>query len=230
MNVLITGGGRGLGKYLKDEFIKNGYNVFYTYCNSVCDDNNAFKCDLSKEEDIKALVDNLPDIDILINNAAVEYPSLINEKSKSAFMKTLEVNVVGTFLLTRLLGEKMKERKFGKIINISSNNGVYAYDSSTIDYDVSKSSINMMTKIFAKELKPYVMVNSVMPGWILTERVEMLNNELEGKLVSEEAKKICLNRFASMEDVSNLVLFLASDKCNYIDGAIIPIDGGYEGF
>ncbi len=124
----------------------------------------------------------------------------------------------------------MKERKFGKIINISSNNGVYAYDSSTIDYDVSKSSINMMTKIFAKELKPYVMVNSVMPGWILTEKVEVLNNELDGKLVSEEAKKICLNRFASMEDVSNLVLFLASDKCNYIDGAIIPIDGGYEGF
>ena len=229
-NVLITGGSSGLGKELVKCFNENGYNVYFTYFkNKPQNPKNSFYCDLSNEEDINKLLDKLPNIDILINNSSVEFDTDFYLKNKKDFLYTLDVNLIGPFLLSRELGRRMYDRKYGKIINISSNNSINKYDSSTIEYDASKAGINILTKVLAKEFAPNVLVNAVAPGWILTDKVKKLDNLLNNKLSEEESKKILLNRFAECEDITNLVLFLASDKCNYINGEIIRIDGGsYE--
>lgn len=229
-NVLITGGSSGLGKELVKCFNENGYNVYFTYFkNKPQNPKNSFYCDLSNEENINKLLDKLPNIDILINNSSVEFDTDFYLKNKKDFLYTLDVNLIGPFLLSRELGRRMYDRKYGKIINISSNNSINKYDSSTIEYDASKAGVNILTKVLAKEFAPNVLVNAVAPGWILTDKVKKLDNLLNNKLSEEESKKILLNRFAECEDITNLVLFLASDKCNYINSEIIRIDGGsYE--
>ena len=229
-NVLITGGASGLGKELVKKFKDANYNVYYTYFNNKPDIiENCFYCDLSNDDDINKLLDKLPNIDILINNASVEFNTDFYKKNKKDFLYTMEVNLIGPFLLSRELGKRMYDRKFGKIINISSNNSINKYDSSTIEYDTSKAGLNILTKALAKEFAPNVLVNAVAPGWILTDKVKKLDKLLDNNLSKEENKKILLNRFAECDDITNLVLFLAGDKCNYINGEIIRIDGGsYE--
>ena len=231
-NVLITGGASGLGKELVKSFKEKGYNVYYTYFKSKpkdLDECCAIKCDLSKEEDIKYLLKKLKNIDILINNAAVECNKDFYSKKKKDFIYTMEVNLIGPFLLSRELGRRMYNNKYGKIINISSNNSINKYDSVTVEYDTSKAGLNVLTKIFAKEFAPYVNVNAVAPGWILTDRMKELDDNLDNKLTEDESKKILLNRFADPKEICNLILFLASDEASYINSEIIRIDGGtYE--
>lgn len=231
-NVLITGGASGLGKELVKCFKNEGYNVIFTYFKTKpkytlgC---TAIKCDLSKEEDIKRLLKEVKNIDILINNAAIEYNNDFYDKRKKTFLSTMEVNLYAPFILSRELGKRMKERKYGKIINISSNNSLDKYDSSTFEYDASKAGLNILTKILAKEFAPFVNVNAIAPGWILTDKMKELDEHLNHQLTKDESKKILLNRFAECEDICNLVLFLASDKASYINSEIIRIDGGsYE--
>jgi len=235
-NILITGGCSGLGKDLSLSFKNAGYNVIATYCNSKDytllknEGIDTYKCDLSDEDSINELysyiVGKYNYIDVLINNAALEEDSEVSFKTKESFMKTFNVNVFGPFLITRLIGDLMYENKTGKIIFISSNNSMGKEDPVTMEYDASKCAVNSLVKNFAKHYAPYVIVNGIAPGWILTDRVIRQNNDLNGCLEKEESKKILLNRFASTEDISNLLLFMSSDKCNYIDGEIIKIDGG----
>ena len=238
-NILVTGGAKGLGKEIVKAFLKNGDNVVFTSHKSVINTDELdviggnyieVKTDLSKEEDINKLVDIAYDefgsVDILINNASIELESDFENKTKEDFMKTYEINTVAPFLLSRLIGKRMYDNKKGIIINISSNNSLDKYDSSTCDYDASKSALNIITHALAKEYAPYVRVNTIAPGWILTDRVKSLNDSLNNKLVEEESKKILLNRFATCEDITNLILFLSSDKSSYINDEIIRIDGG----
>ena len=237
-NVLITGGASGLGKYLASSFKNDNYNVIITY-NSHRDEAyklkeelgiDVYKLDLSNEENIIStyndIIDKYKSIDILINNASFEEDSEVEFKTKESFIKSYDINVVGPFLLTRLVGDSMYSNKSGKIIFISSDNSFDRMDPVTMEYDASKSALNSIVKNFAIHYSPYVIVNGIAPGWILTDRVIKQNDELNGLLEKEECKKILLNRFASMEDISNLLIFMSSDKCNYIDGEIIKVDGG----
>lgn len=234
--VLITGGTGGLGKELCRLFKENGYTVLFTYNNGIITDElkdcYAFKCDFRKEEEINKMLDEINSkfqVDVLINNAAIEYDTEFNNKTKQDFIETLEVNLVAPFLISRNLGLKMYERKYGKIINISSNNSINKYDQVTLEYDSSKAGLNVLTKNLAKEFAPLVNVNAVAPGWILTDKIKKIDESLNNKFIEEESKKILLNRFATCKDIGNLALFLASDKADYINGEIIRIDGGsYE--
>lgn len=237
-NVLITGGASGLGKELCKAFKKEGYNVIFTYNTTIpseeLDGCHGFRCDLSNEEKIvefiKKLYQEYQNIDVLVNNAAIEINKDFSSKSKRDFMKTLEVNLVAPFLLSREIGSRMYMYGSGRIINISSNNSFDKYDPVTVDYDASKAGLNILTKCTALEFSPYVTVNAVAPGWILTDKIKELDDRLDNQFVPSESKNILLNRFASCEDVCNLVLFLASDKASYINGDIIRIDGGsYNG-
>lgn len=241
---LITGGASGLGKTLSKEFAKKGYNLVITYNSSfesavnlkkeIEDDYHVevliIKCDLSLEEDIKNVRDTsiskFERVDVLVNNAAVEIDKEFNEKTKKDFLYTLEVNLVGTFLISRYIGNEMYKNKYGKIINISSNNAIDKNDPITLEYDASKAGIISLTRNLALKYAPYVNVNAVAPGWIMTDKVKKENEFLDNKLVEEESKKILLNRFAKEEDVSNVVLFLASDDSSYINSEVIRIDGG----
>ena len=233
--VLITGGASGLGKYLVKSYLKNNFYVYFTYnnttpnyeeLNSISREYKAIKCDLSKEEDIYNMLKEIDSVDILINNASLEIDKEFEDKTKEDFIKTLDINVVAPFLLSKELGKKMYANKKGVIINISSNNALDKYNPITLEYDASKSALNSLTHNLAIELAPYVRVNAIAPGWILTDRIKKLDEELNNKFIEEESKNILLERFATEEDIANLVMFLTSDKAGYINSEIIRIDGG----
>ncbi len=242
--VFITGGASGLGKHLSLSFANEGYNLVVTYNNSKDDaeklkniindkykvDVLILKCDLANEEMICECVDKaikyFKKIDILVNNAAVEYNLEFSDKTKEMFMHTLEINLVGTFLISRKIAEEMYNNKSGKIINISSNNAFDKFDPTTLEYDASKAALISMTHNFAKQYAPYINVNAIAPGWIMTDKILKLDESLDNKFISSESKNILLNRFATMDDIANLVLFLASDKSSYINNEVIKIDGG----
>lgn len=242
--VLITGGATGLGRSLAKAFASEGYDIVITYNNGKDEASSlkqmledmykvnvvVIKCDLSKEEDISCvkeeIVKKFGRVDVLVNNAAIEIDMDFDKKTKAVFMHTLEVNLVGTFLISRCIADLMYENKYGKIVNIASNNAIDKNDPITLEYDASKCGLISLTHNLAKQYAPFVNVNAVAPGWIMTDKVIKENNFLDNKLVEEESKKILLNRFGSEEDICNLVLFLASDKASYINSEVIRIDGG----
>jgi 3-oxoacyl-[acyl-carrier protein] reductase len=240
---LVTGSSRGIGRGIVLEFAKYGYDVVINYNTSK---DSAFslkeeveklgvkvlvvKCDVSLEEDVVKMVNlvmsEFGHIDVLVNNAAIEECSNFYNKSKSSFERILGTNLIGTFLVSKEVSKYMLERKVGHIINVSSNNSINKYDPSTLEYDCSKAGINILTKNMAKEFAPYINVNAVAPGWVLTEKNEELDKELNGCFVSSESENILLKRFVSVEEIAKVVLFLAGDDSSYINGEVIVVDGG----
>ena len=240
--VLITGGATGIGSFIVEEFAKENYNIIFTYNNNFDLANKleekitskynvkcmTIKCDLKNEEEINKMIrlvySNFNNIDVLVNNAALELTNNFEEKTKEDFLNVLNINLVGPFLLSRIIGDKMFENKTGKIINISSNNALDKYDPSTLEYDASKAALISLTHNLALKYAPYVNVNAVAPGWIMSEKVEELNNNLDGMLEKEESKKILKQRFGTPKEVAELVVFLS--KADYINNEVIRIDGG----
>lgn len=241
---LVTGSSKGIGKGCILEFAKNGYDVIINCNNSeesaltlkkeVEEIYNVkalvIKCDVSSEHEVmdmvKTIISEYGYIDVLVNNAAIEECSDFNSKTKSSFERIIGTNLIGTFLVSKEVSKYMLERKKGRIINISSNNSINKYDPSTLEYDCSKAGINILTKNMAKEFAPYINVNAVAPGWVLTDKNLELDKELSGCFVSSESENILLKRFAKVEEIAKVVLFLASEGSSYINGEIIVVDGG----
>jgi len=239
--VIITGGSSEIGEETAKEFAKRDYNIVLTYCENKEKTEKIAKeischyekevvalfCDLRKEESIYHLVEEVKikfkTIDVLVNNAAVCYDSLYHEKNKEKFMDTMEVNVVGTFLLSKQVGEEMVQNKKGCIINLSSTNGMNQYYPMSLDYDASKSAILSLTSNLAVAYSPYIRVNAVAPGWIATEK-EL--RDLEEDYIESEKDKIFLNRLGTPKEVAQTIYFLASDDASYINNNVIKVDGG----
>ena len=240
---LITGGARGIGRTIAETLANEGYIVVINYNSSV---ERAFKfkaqlenekkecmfvcADISKENQVKAMVDAIMDkygrIDVLVNNSAITNDTLFPEKNAESFRRVFDVNIIGAFNVSKLVGDIMFNQKYGKIINISSTNGINTYYPMCIEYDASKSALISLTHNLAIQFAPYVNVNAVAPGFIATE------SELEGvdeDFVKLESEKILLKRAGTEEDVANLVSFLASDKSSFINNEVIRIDGGVYG-
>ena len=116
----------------------------------------------------------------------------------------------------------MKEKGYGKIINISSSNAIDSYYPESCDYDASKAGIISLTHNFALSLAPNVYVNTICPGWVNTN----MNDGLTIEQIEKEKKHILLNRFANPKEIANVVLFLLSDEASYINDSIIKVDGG----
>lgn len=229
--VLITGGTSGLGyatvKKLENCKIILTYNNNALKAESMKSENiDVFKCDMTSENDIKKLynyvVDKYGYIDVLVNNAAIAIDTLYEDKTKENFIKTLDTNLIGPFLLSRYFGDLMYQRKSGKIINISSTNGIDTNYPMSLDYDASKAGLISLTRNLALQYAPYVLVNAVAPGWINTE----MNKNLDNDFIDNETKKILLNRFAEPEEIANVIKFLVSDDASYINNTVIRVDGG----
>ena len=242
--VLVTGSSKGLGKSIILEFAKNNYDVVINYNKSkkeALDLENkvkelygvkvlTIKSDISKEDEViemkNAILKEFKHIDVLVNNAAVEISSNLEEKNYETFKEVFDVNVFGAFLVTKHIGREMFNNKSGSIINISSNNAINKYSIETMEYDSSKAALINMSNNFALAYAPYVRVNTITPGWIKTERIEKLDKELDNLFIEEESKKILLNRFADPKEIAKVVLFLASSDSSYINQSVIQVDGG----
>lgn len=238
--VLVTGAGTGIGASTAIMFAKNSYDVIIHYnksyekaikveeeCKKFGVNTLLVKADIANELEIKEMINKIlskfSKIDVLINNAGISIDTLFSDKTKENFMKTLEVNLVGTFLVSKYVSEIMLKNKYGKIINISSTNGIDKYFPMCLDYDASKAGIISLTHNLALQLKPYINVNCIAPGWIATEN-ELKDVDLD--YIKSEEEKIFVGRIGKPEEVASLALFLASQEADYINNEIIKIDGG----
>ena len=237
--VLVTGSSRGIGRSIAIAFAKEDANVIINYKTSELDAEVAYdiissygnqcmsiKADVSNEDNVKNMINEIMGkfgrIDILVNNAGIAIDSEFEDKTTSNWKKTLNTNVVGPFLTSKYAGKIMIDQKYGKIINISSTNGINTLYPYSADYDASKAALINLTKNLAIQFAPYVNVNTVAPGWVDTD----MNQNLTKSYLRDEKEKILLKRFAEPEEISNVVLFLASDKARYITSEVITVSGG----
>lgn len=239
--VLVTGSSRGIGRSIAVKFAKEGATVIINYKNneneakviteiisSYNNDCMYIQADVSKEKDVKRMVNTIIEryghIDILINNAGIAIDNDFQDRHVKDWQDTLNTNLIGVFLTSKYAGKYMMENKYGKIINISSTNGIDTIYPYSIDYDASKAGLINMTKNLAIEFAPFVNVNAVAPGWVDTG----MNEDLSKSYLKSEMEKTLLKRFAEPEEIANVVLFLASDMSRYIDGETIRVDGGLK--
>lgn len=241
--VIITGGSRGIGRAISYRFAKENYNIVINYNSN---DNEAnitkkkieeeykvkvllIKADLKDEKQIKGIVsktiDEFGSIDVVVNNAGICFDVPFTDKTKELFMNILEVNLIAPFLLCKYAKEELIKSN-GSVVNISSTNGIDSYYPESLDYDASKAGLVNLTKNLAMELSPNVRVNAVAPGWTNTD----MTKNLEPSYRKNEENNVLLKRFAEPEEIANVVFFLASKEASYINGEVILVDGGKNGY
>ena len=237
---LITGASRGIGKAIAYRLASEGYNLVLTCVKNIeklqdiADDLSsqykisceAVLCDAGDPQSVDLLFDSHEDIDVLINNAGISYIGLLQDMSVEEWNRVINTNMNSAFYTSRRAIGPMIRRQSGRIINISSTNGINTYYPMSIDYDASKAALNSLTHNLAIQYAPDIHVNAIAPGFIGTE------SELQGydeQFLKQEQEKILLQRYGEPEEVANLVNFLISDEANYINNSIIRIDGGQLG-
>ena len=235
----ITGATRGIGKAIALELAKEGYNIALNYRT----ENEALEnlkkeiseigveCypvqgDVSKAEDsermTKEIIEHFEQIDVLVNNAGITKDNLILRMKEEEFTDVINVNLVGTFNITKNVIKYMTKKRYGKIINLSSVVGISG-NAGQSNYAASKAGIIGFTKSIAKELASRnITANAVAPGFIQTDMTNVLKDEIKEAIEST----IPLKRLGTAEDVAKVVKFLASDDSNYITGQVINVDGG----
>ena len=237
--ILVTGATRGIGKKIAITFAKEGYDIAINYRKENEDlentkkaiEENGVKCfavqgDVSSFEDcerfVKEIINEYGKIDVLVNNAGITKDTLLMRMKKEDFESVIDVNLVGTFNVTKNVIPYMMKARSGRIINISSVVGVSGNAGQT-NYSASKAGIIGFTKSLAKEIASRnILVNAVAPGFIETDMTNILKDEVKQAI----SKQIPLNRMGKAEDVANVVKFLASEDSSYITGQVISIDGG----
>ena len=237
--VLITGASRGLGASIAKVFAKENHNIILNYNNSEEEalkltqelkqynvEVLPIKADMTNEEEIKNMVnislEQFKKIDVLVNNAGIAIDTTFEDKTKENFIKTLDTNLIGPFLISKYVGESMLKEKQGCIINISSTNGLETFYEYSLDYDASKAGLISLTHNLALHYAPYIRVNCIAPGWINTE----MNKNLDKDYIKEEESKILLNRFGEPEEIAKVVYFLSTEDAKYINNETIRVDGG----
>ena len=237
---LVTGAARGIGKEIVYTLAENGYDVSINYRTKTTEieqmkeeleSKYKIKCalvqgDVASFEDTEKMVnetvEKLGKIDILVNNAGITKDSLLMRMSKEDFEKVIDVNLIGTFNVTKNVIPLMIKQKSGRIINISSVVGVSGNAGQT-NYSASKAGIIGFTKSLAKEVSSRnILVNAVAPGFIATDMTSVLSDNVKESINNQ----IPLKRMGSAKDIANVVKFLASEDSSYITGQVINVDGG----
>jgi 3-oxoacyl-[acyl-carrier protein] reductase len=237
---IVTGASRGIGSAIARRFAKEGAKVVINYnlseekASQLAEeikknggDAITIKADVSKPDEVKQLVKKTVDrygtVDILVNNAGVLFEKTFLDAPQDIWDKTIDTNLKGAYLCSKEVAPIMLNQKMGKIINISSNSGLYHPSAMRlVEYVVSKAGMNGMTKALALKLGPYINVNAICPGWIKTEMVASADAELEKRIIEETA----LKRFGTPEEVANAAVYLASDESDYVTGELHIVAGG----
>ena len=238
-NAIVTGGSRGIGKAIALELAQNGANIIINYTSNQEAAEKTVKeiqqlgvkalaicCDVRDADAIKKMIDRIEEdfdtIDILVNNAGITRDNLLLRMKEEEWQQVMDVNLKGVFLCTKAVIRKMIKQKQGRIINISSVVGVTG-NAGQANYSASKAGVIGFTKSIAREVSTKgINVNAVAPGFIDTDMTAILSEDIKENLLNN----IPLKRFGKPEDVANLVVFLSSDKSNYITGEVINVDGG----
>ena len=236
---MITGATRGIGKQIALTLANEGYNIVLNYrtkndeliqAKNEIESKNV-KCltvqgDVTNFEDCKQMIESaikeFGKIDVLINNAGITKDMLLARMKEEDFKQVIDVNLVGTFNMTKNVISYMMKARSGRIINISSVVGI-AGNAGQTNYSASKAGIIGFTKSLAKEVASRnILVNAVAPGFIETNMTDVLKQEVKDEI----AKNIPLKRMGTPKDVANVVKFLASEDSSYITGQVISVDGG----
>ena len=238
--VLITGGSRGIGKAVAIKFAEKGNQIIINYVSEKTDteklknelleagakDVLLIKADVSNSEDVKNMVkesiEKFEKIDILVNNAGITKDNLLMRMSEEEFDKLIQINLKGTYLVTKEVTKYMMKKRSGSIVNLASVVGV-AGNAGQCNYAASKAGIIGFTKSIAKELASRnIRANAVAPGFIETDMTNVLKEEIKENINSQ----IPLRRMGSAKEVAELVYFLGEDASSYITGQVINVDGG----
>ena len=236
---LITGAARGIGKQIAITLAKAGYDIALNYRSNTDEltklkqeiESHNVKCllvqgDVSNFEDTQRMsqetIDEFGKIDVLVNNAGITKDMLLLRMKQEDFENVIDINLVGTFNMTKNVASYMMKARQGRIINVSSVVGVSG-NAGQSNYSASKAGIIGFTKSLAKELASRnILVNAVAPGFIGTDMTNILKDDVKDKILEQ----IPLKRIGNAEEVANVVKFLASPDSSYITGQVINIDGG----
>lgn len=236
---LITGATRGIGKAIAIRLANDGFDIALNYRKDNDDLTNTkleiektgVVClpvlgDVSSFEDCeriaKEIFDKFGRIDVLVNNAGITKDMLLMRMKPEDFSNVVDVNLIGTFNMTRNVVPYMVKAKSGRIVNISSVVGIEG-NAGQANYAASKAGIIGFTKSLARELgSRNILVNAVAPGFIETDMTAVLSDSVRDEI----AKKISLRRMGSAEDVAGVVEFLCGDGSSYVTGTVIPVTGG----
>ncbi len=235
---LVTGGGRGIGSAIAESLAKEGINIIITDINessaattlenikkhgvkgvfyhmNVADSNSVSDC-------VNKIQDDGLTVDILVNNAGVTRDNLLIRMKEEDWDMVLNVNLKGAFNCTKFIAPLMMKSRWGRIINITSIVGVMG-NKGQANYSASKAGMIGFTKSCAQELASRnITSNAIAPGFIVSDMTNALSEDVQKDFMS----KIPLARFGTVEEIANVVNFLASDKAAYITGQVIGVNGG----
>jgi len=243
---VITGGGTGIGKATANLFAEEGANVVITgrreeKLKEVREDAKSkghtidiFACDVSKEEDCEATVDyaleKYGQIDILFNNAGVLIPGITHQTETESWDKIFDINVKGTYLMSKHTIPHMLERNYGVIVNNSSVGGLKAIPGAAA-YIASKGAVTQLTRSMALEYADKgIRVNAICPGVIET---QMIADDFFGSVDDVEAAEQYMlslhpmGRFGRPEEIAHSILFLVDDNIGFMTGNMLSVDGGW---
>lgn len=238
---LVTGGSQGIGAAAALELAREGADVCVTYRSHEEEALDyvkqietmgrralALRCDIAvfaeAEAVVRQAVEKLGGLHILVNNAGMNWDGVSWKMTEEQWDRVISVNLKGYFNFTRQAAPIFKAQKYGKIINITSINGLRGKFGQT-NYSASKAGIVGFTKALAKELGAFnVNVNAVAPG--LIETAMLKGAEARDKIVDLAMGEMALKRLGQPEDLANVIAFLASDKARHITGEVIKVDGG----
>lgn len=234
--MLITGASRGIGYCTAELFAKQGWNVAANYNRTEAPAKAlaerypnvaAIRADVSKREEAEALVAEtiarFGRVDVLINNAGIAQQKLFTDITEAEWDRMFDVNVKGTMFCCQAALRDMIHRKSGRIINLSSVWGQRGA-SCEVHYSASKAAVIGLTKALAKEVGlSGITVNCVAPGVIDTD----MNGQLDVETMAELRAETPLDRIGTVEDVAELLCFLASERASFLTGQIIGVNGGF---
>lgn len=237
--VIVTGGTRGIGRGITEAFLKEGATVIATYASNDTAANN-FKEEMIqygdklilKKFDVSSSVAcdkffteieaEVPSVEVLINNSGIRKDNLTASMTDDEWDRVLDINLKGTFNMSKRAVLHMMKNRYGRIINISSIGGALGLPGQA-NYAASKAGQIALSKTLSKEVaKRKITVNNIAPGFIETELI----SDLAPEQVSEYKKQVPMKRFGTVEEVASAVKFLASKEASYITGTTLEISGG----